>query len=193
MRRKINTLIKAMKITNETLQKAIEFATKAHQGQYRKGTGVPYILHPMDVMLTLNSIKRSNNMLLICIVAMLHDCVEDCDVTLEEIAREFGYKVASLVGELTTDKVQCKLKGKRIYLTEKMLGMSSYALRIKLADRLVNMRDMHGMSNEHKLEKVSETQFIIMHLRDGRELTSTHSKLIKLTEKEMNKILKQVA
>ena len=63
-----------------TLEKAIEIATKAHTGQTRKD-GSPYILHPLTIMFNVNTIEEK-------MVAVLHDVVEDTDVTLEEIAAE---------------------------------------------------------------------------------------------------------
>src|SRR5258706_11264623 len=127
---------KIMKINSTLLEKAIIYATEKHKGQLRKGNGLPYIMHPISVMITLGKIKKSNNTELLAIVCLLHDIVEDCEVSIEEIAREFGHGVASLVDELTSDQVEIDAIGKKEYLAQKMLKMSSYALRIKLADRL---------------------------------------------------------
>jgi (p)ppGpp synthase/HD superfamily hydrolase len=169
-----------MKLTSNTLEKAIIFATEKHSGQVRKGNGMPYILHPLSVMVTLNKIKRSNNPELIAIVCLLHDVVEDCGVSLEEIAKEFGHGVASIVDELTSDEKEIAIVGKKQYLAHKMLKMSSYALRIKLADRLDNVQDI---TPEHH-SKIEETKYILSSLKN-RKLTPTHKKLIKLIEKKI--------
>lgn len=169
-----------MKITPTLLEKAIFFATEKHKGQLRKESGLPYIVHPLAVMTILNEIKRSNNAILIAIVCLLHDVVEDCDVTLEEIAKEFGHGVASIVGELTSDKIEIARIGKKQYLAHKMLGMSSYALRIKLADRLHNVQNI---TPEH-YSKIEETKYILSSLKN-RKLTPTHKKLVKLIEKKI--------
>jgi len=171
-----------MKVNSDLLEKAILFATEKHKGQRRKDDGRPYILHPLSVLITLGKIKKSNNFPLIAIACVLHDVVEDCEVTLEEIAKEFGHSVSSLVGELTSDPVEVKRVGKAVYLAEKMRKMSSYALRIKLADRLDNLEDVDPNKHTHK---IIETNYIIRELKK-RKLTKTHKKLIKLIDKKIN-------
>lgn len=155
------------------LERAIIFAAQKHKGQKRKGNNAPYILHPMRVMSHLYYAKLgTKNLVLLMICCVLHDVVEDCDVSLQEIARLFGYKVASIVDELTTDKAKCKAMGKTAYLSEKMLGMSSYALCIKLADRLDNIGDSPAEKT------IAETTAILNRLETGRKLTATHKILI---------------
>lgn len=178
-----------MKLTSSDLERAIVFATEAHKGQTRKGDGRPYILHPIAVMTILNDIKKSNNPYLIAIVAICHDLCEDTDVTLEEIAKLFGHNVASIVGELTSDKDAIKSSSKTLYLTNKMLIMSSYALRIKLADRLHNLRDTVSMTTEFKNKYCQETIEILKGI-SSRKFTKTHLKLIKLINKEIKQIYK---
>ena len=80
------------------LKKAIEFATKAHEGQTRKYTGEPYIVHPLEVSDIVSTVEHTEEMLM---AAVLHDTVEDTDTTIEDIDREFGPVVAQLVDELT--------------------------------------------------------------------------------------------
>lgn len=175
-----------MKIDSKLLEKAIVYATEKHKGQVRKGDGRPYILHPLSVLIKLNKYKKSKNQFLLAIACVLHDSYEDTDTTLQEIAEHFGHKVASLVEELTTDKVECDLMGKPQYLLNKMLAMSTYALCIKLCDRLDNLEDMKTMSEEFKSKSIAETCFIIEGLINGRDLTKTHKALIK----DINKYLK---
>lgn len=80
------------------LDKAIEFATRAHGAQKRKYTGEPYVTHPIAVMRLVETVPHTEEML---IAAVLHDTVEDTDVTIEDIKREFGAKVARYVDGLT--------------------------------------------------------------------------------------------
>ncbi len=171
-----------MKLTSAELELAILFATEKHKGQIRRGDGRPYVLHPISLLITLGKLKKSSNFLLISIASILHDTVEDCDVTLESIAVLFGHQVASLVGELTSDKAEIARIGKAKYLAEKMKKMSSYALRIKLADRLDNLEDIDPINDQGKIE---ETRYILKELKN-RKLTGTHKKLIKLIEKKLN-------
>ena len=67
------------------LKKAIEFATKAHEGQVRKYTGEPYIVHPLEVAEIVKTVEHTEEMLM---AAVLHDTVEDTDTTIEDIDRE---------------------------------------------------------------------------------------------------------
>lgn len=82
------------------IQKAIRLAKRAHKGQYRKYTGEPYIKHPLEVasLVTQNVFEVHENDI---VAAILHDVVEDTDVTLQEILEEFGPIVAELVCGLT--------------------------------------------------------------------------------------------
>lgn len=87
-------------MTAERLAFAYEFAARAHEGQKRKYTGEPYIVHPVEVMTILmeNVSSASTEMLM---AALLHDVVEDCGVTPEEIREQFGPIVEDLVFWLT--------------------------------------------------------------------------------------------
>lgn len=176
-----------MNVSAETFHKAIEFAVKAHEGVYRKGNKAPYITHPMAVMCRLMMVKNSSNMFLLGTVAMLHDCVEDCEnVTLQVIVDQFGLYVAALVDELTSDKTLCDQLGKKEYLAVKMAGMSSYALVIKLCDRLENIIDMKSMGTKFQKKYYDETNYIVNQVVENRsKLTDTHSKLIGMIKIEL--------
>lgn len=176
-----------MQITAKTFEKAILYATKAHQGQFRKGTGTPYITHPLSVAFTVLKVKKSSNPYLLASAAVLHDVVEDCfrekseREKMEDIAKEFGYAIASLVQELTLDKDKYKEVGKTKYLIQEMQGMSSYALAIKLADRYHNMNEFEGMSKDFQDNYTKETEDILLALQDGqRKLTKSHYRLIQM-------------
>jgi (p)ppGpp synthase/HD superfamily hydrolase len=184
-----------MKLTAKDLEKAIIYATEKHKGVVRQGDGTPYILHPLSVLFILAKVKKSNNYYLLAVAAILHDVVEDCGVTLEEIAEKFGHAVAALVSELTSDKSQIELKTKPVYLLEKMLGMTSYALRLKLADRLHNVSDLESLPPKKREKSINETKYILEGLVE-RKLTKTHKKLIsqiwkyiKKAEKKAEKLL----
>lgn len=179
-------------IQNDILEKALIFAVKKHTGQKRKGNGTPYILHPSRVATIVYYAKKSSNINLIMAICLLHDVVEDCDVTLAEIARRFGHHVAGCVDELTTDKELCKQMGKAEYLLSKMLKMSSYSLCVKLADRLDNLRDMSSLNFDTKCRTINQTIFILKGLKE-RKLTATHQKLIALIEKEITEATKQIS
>ena len=83
---------------NDRLERAVEFATKAHRDQKRKYSGRPYIEHPIAVARMLGHFNHDENML---VAAILHDTVEDTDVTLVEVGEEFGDDVLQLLRDLT--------------------------------------------------------------------------------------------
>jgi (p)ppGpp synthase/HD superfamily hydrolase len=176
-----------MNVTAATLEKAIAFALEKHKNVTRKGDGRPYILHPMSVLITLMAIKKSKNIFLLATVAILHDVVEDCDVTIEEIAELFGYHVAAMVQDLTSDKEEIERIGKTQYLINKMLKMSTYTLCIKLVDRLDNIKDMVSMSESFRQKQIDSTTQILEALENGRKLTKTHKLIIGMIRKEMAK------
>ena len=70
------------------IDEAIEFATKAHAGQFRKGTKRPYIVHPVEVADIVATMTQDEE--IIC-AAVLHDTIEDCEGITEEVLREYGY------------------------------------------------------------------------------------------------------
>jgi (p)ppGpp synthase/HD superfamily hydrolase len=177
-----------IKITSKQLEEAIIFATEKHGGQVRKGDGRPYILHPMSVLMRCYKAKSSKNMFLLMTACILHDTVEDCGVKLDEIASKFGYHVAALVEELTLDKTKYEIIGKKEYLAEEMVGMSSYALFIKLCDRLDNISDCVSMSNEFVIKYVAETAYILDKVKKGRKLTKSHLILISEIEKQLEEL-----
>ncbi len=83
-------------------EKAVIIATNAHNGQTRKGTNLPFIIHPMEVAAIVAAMTLDEDML--C-AAVLHDVVEDCDgISIEDIRREFGDVVSSYVYQESEDK-----------------------------------------------------------------------------------------
>jgi myo-inositol-1(or 4)-monophosphatase len=83
-------------LETSTLDKAIVFAVKAHANTERRGKGFPYIVHPMEAVEIVATMTKDQELLA---AAVLHDTVEDTGVTLDDIRREFGDRVAKLVEE----------------------------------------------------------------------------------------------
>lgn len=158
---------------------ALEFATKKHQGQYRKFNGAPYISHPHQVATYVEQFKTSKHIELLKACAYLHDTVEDTDTTYDELVELFGPQVAGIVLELTTD---CDLKavlGKTAYLQLKMKNMSSWALVIILCDRLDNISDLLNCPPAFRDRYGKETIDIIAFLLENRTLSNTHLVIIR--------------
>ena len=118
---------------------AMEFATKAHEGQFRKGTRRPYIVHPIEVADLVSTMTKDEE--IIC-AAVLHDTIEDCKgITWEVLKLRFGQRVADMVAQESEDKSLSweERKGETI----RRLKTAPREVRmIGLADKLSNMRDI---------------------------------------------------
>ncbi|KAL1453382.1 hypothetical protein WDU94_007522 [Cyamophila willieti] len=121
--------------------KATDFASHKHHYQRRKDPeGSPYIEHPVAVAHILTQLGKVSNPVVI-MAALLHDTVEDTDTTFEEIDREFGPKVKSVVAELTDNKHMTKDERKRWQILHAAESTHEAKL-VKLADKLHNLRDI---------------------------------------------------
>ena len=90
-------------LNTELLDRAIIFAVKAHAGTERRGKGFPYIVHPMEAMEIVATMTPDQELLA---AAALHDTVEDTDVTIEDLRKEFGERVALLVAHESEERVE---------------------------------------------------------------------------------------
>jgi hypothetical protein len=172
----------------EESEEALQFATQAHAGQTRAG-GEPYVNHPMRVADSIKQYKQSHNLDALINAALLHDTVEDTDTTHEALHDLFGGLVASLVQELTSDPEQIKKMGKKHYLAHKMAAMSSYALVIKLADRLDNVQDITtARTPEWRQKYKNETEHILNYIEKTRALSGTHRIFIDLIRKKIGEL-----
>lgn len=156
---------------------ALEFATKMHDGQYRKD-GTKYITHPIRVADYLQDFNEEEINETLLASAYLHDTLEDTDITYYDLVGKFGSQVASIVVELTNDEELKKTLGKTKYLEIKMENMTSAALLIKLCDRLDNVSDLKERDKLFRNRYIKETLNIIDYLIDNRELTLKQIKII---------------
>lgn len=121
------------------IEKAIQFATKAHEGQFRKGTDRPYIVHPLEVGKILSEITDDDEVIA---AGILHDTIEDCKEVTEEILRqEFGERITELVLHESEDKKK-SWKERKSTTIERLKTASLEVQYIGLADKLSNMRDI---------------------------------------------------
>ncbi|KAH9421006.1 isocitrate dehydrogenase (NAD(+)) idh1, partial [Dermatophagoides pteronyssinus] len=122
------------------ISRAADFAAKAHRKQLRKDGYTPYINHPIGVANILTDLGNVSNPSVIA-AALLHDTVEDTDVTFEDIQKEFGDHILSIVAEVTDDKSLPSFERKRLQV-ENAPNSSNEAKLVKLADKLYNLQDL---------------------------------------------------
>ena len=125
------------------VSEAMIFAARAHDGALRKGTTIPYIVHPAEVAAIAATLTDDPEILA---AALLHDVMEDCGVTETELAAQFGARVAQLVRSETQerngDPAETWLSRKRGAVER--IGRSGRAIKIiALSDKLSNMRAIH--------------------------------------------------
>ena len=141
------------------IRKAYELARESHKDQKRK-SGEPYVIHPICVATILADLELDKESIT---AGLLHDIVEDTDVTNEDVRREFGSEVEIIVDGVTklgqigykADKIETQAEN----LRKMFLAMAKdiRVILVKLADRLHNMRTLQYMKPEKQLEKARET------------------------------------
>lgn len=140
------------------LKKVYEYSEKAHEGQIRR-SGEPYISHPLGVAAILAHLRMDMDTIA---TGLLHDTVEDTEVTLDDIQQNFGASVAYLVDGVTKIS-QMKFRnthekqGENIRKMIVSMGKDVRVVLVKLADRLHNMRTLHHMSFEKQERIAKET------------------------------------
>lgn len=128
------------------VDKAAKFAIKAHQGQRRKVSKLPYILHPMEAASIAATMTNNEEVIA---AALLHDTIEDTSVTIEEIEKEFGPYVTKLVKSETEDKRKNRSAAetweirKRESLEELKESKDINVKIVWLSDKLSNMRSFY--------------------------------------------------
>lgn len=174
------------------IQHAIDIATKAHEGQLRK-TGEPYIIHPLAVKKILEEWGMDEDTI---IAGVLHDTVEDTNLTLADIKREFGDTVAFLVDGVTKlgnarndmRDLDTYLPATRDNLLRLMiaLGDDIRVLIIKLADRLHNVRTLSALPPDKQKKIARETLEIFAPLADRLNMGKLRVELSDLAFKHLD-------
>lgn len=190
--RRYRKLLKSIKrkITPEerkNIRKAFDLAVKAHANVRRK-SGEPYIYHPIAVAQICAEEMGLGDTSIIC--ALLHDTVEDTDITLQDIEKLFGKKIASIINGLT--KISTVLDNNQSIQAENfrkvLLAMAEdvRVILIKIADRLHNMRTLEHMSRQQQIKIASETLFLYAPLAHRLGLNAIKTELEDLGLKYTN-------
>jgi len=142
----------------DSVADAFYFAEAAHEGQYRR-SGEPYITHPVSVATILANMRMDAASLM---AALLHDVIEDCDVSKQEIARRFTSAVADLVdgvSKIGAIQFESKAVAQAENFRKMVLAMTKdiRVILVKLADRLHNMETLQVLNGEKRRRIASET------------------------------------
>ena len=151
----------------ELIKRAYEFARDKHEGQYRK-TGEPYITHPLSVAMILTEIYADAETLS---AGLLHDVLEDCDCTEEEMTEAFGATITRIVQGVTKlSRIHFSTENDYLieYYKKIIVGMSEdvRVIIVKLADRLHNLRTLWALPKEKQKEKAHEALDILAPIGD---------------------------
>ncbi len=169
--------------------RAFQIAKKAHAGTRRK-SGEPYIFHPLAVALI--AVKEVGLGPIAVVCALLHDVVEDTEITLDELRMVFGERVATIVDGVTkindvmvmqqTDSKQAE-NYRKILLS---MCNDAYVIFLKLCDRLHNMRTLGSMKDTKKLAIASETSYLYIPLAHRLGLYAIKTELEELVMRYTN-------
>jgi GTP pyrophosphokinase len=146
----------------ELIDKAFRFANEAHRDMYRN-SGEPYIIHPINVARIVN--QEIGLGAKSVAAALLHDVVEDTGIPLEEISKQFGPKIASLIDGLTKisgtyNKETNSLQAENFRKMLMTLSDDFRVILIKIADRLHNMRTLDSMPEHKRMKIAGETVYL---------------------------------
>ncbi len=181
----VSTYLKPQDVKH--VRAAIEFSHSAHEGQMRR-SGQPYVTHPIAVARLLTPLHLDAQTI---IAALLHDVVEDTEISTEEVAEKFGKPVAELVEGLSKlDKIQFEThEDAQAENFRKMLLAMARDVRvilIKLADRLHNMRTLDAMAHDKSERIARETMEIYAPIANRLGLNEIHQELQDLSFKYLH-------
>ncbi len=167
------------------IRKAFKMANDAHKGMRRK-SGDPFIIHPLEVALIVSEEIGLGVTSTVC--AILHDVVEDTDLTIEDIENAFGKKIASIVDGLTKisgvfDKESNSLQAENFRKMLLTLSDDVRVIFIKLADRLHNMRTLGSLPRNKQIKVAGETIYLYAPLAHRLGLYALKSELEDLSLK----------
>jgi (p)ppGpp synthase/HD superfamily hydrolase len=123
----------------DVVEKALEVAGQAHDGQYRKGTKIPYITHPAAVGMILMRAGYSDELVA---AGILHDTVEDTEVTLDDLKREFGPQIAKIVAGCSEPDKSLLWEERKEHTIEFLKTASLEIQAVACADKLHNVRSL---------------------------------------------------
>ncbi len=161
-----------------SLLKAIAFAARAHQGQFRKDGKTPYVSHPFRVCLILRHVFEISDENILT-AAVLHDTIEDTTVDFDDLEEEFGKQIAEWVAQLSKDKRQPYDHREEVY--QSVLTEAPWQVQVcKLADIYDNLLDTGGLPEAKRQNGLKNKAAYLDALRSG--LKDEAARAFELTE-----------
>ena len=153
-------------LNTELLDRAILFAVKAHAGTERRGKGYPYIIHLMEAMVIVATMSPDQELLA---AAVLHDTIEDTNVTIDDIRAEFGDRIATLVADETEERPEgvsneASWHDRKQATIERLSKASREAKIVALGDKLSNIRAI-----SHDYAELGDALWGRFHAKDPKE------------------------
>lgn len=175
---------------------AIEFAAKAHRGQFRKGSHVPYIVHPIGVSKLLIEAGCDED---VVIAGLLHDTLEDTPVTVQEIKLSFGAKIAGIVEAISEPDKKDTWEHRKTHTIEYLKIAHVDSLLVECADKLDNIRairqdfDRFGDSLWSRFKRGKDKQqWYYKSLMEAFSMRANESPQLSLLFKEFKKETEEV-
>jgi guanosine-3',5'-bis(diphosphate) 3'-pyrophosphohydrolase len=145
------------------IDKAIYWAKKYHDGQFRK-SGEPYYTHPLEVAYLVSEYKLTTNVI---VTAILHDVVEDSESTVGMIVDAFSWRIAEMVDRLTRDRPDGSKLSVEEILDNAYEKQDREVLLIKVIDRLHNIQTIGSMSDEKQKKIANQTLASVIYFSDN--------------------------
>lgn len=165
----------------ELVSEAIAFAVKVHDGMRRKKSGVPYILHPLEAAAIVSTLTDDQEVIA---GAILHDVVEDTDITIDEIEEKFGKRVRELV-ESETENKRSEIPASETWRIRKEESLKVLkntldieVLMVWLGDKLANIRSIY-----RELQQEGNAIWDKFNQKDVNEHAWYYFSIVKLTER----------
>lgn len=160
---------------NLNVIRALDFAIRAHEGQTRKDGKTLYITHPIGVAALVDQYGGTSEQVM---AALLHDVVEDCDISLGDIEKEFGKLIAKMVGDLTNtskqDRPELNRAARKALDAERLATVDMDSQFVKLCDIYYNISDLNGLEPGFRikflLEKKMQTETMSANWSQGYTL-----------------------
>lgn len=177
------------------IERARDFAAKAHAHQRRKSTRIPYIEHPLAVARMLEEVGATAETV---IAGLLHDTTEDCGVTLDEIRKEFGESVASIVAGASEPDRSLPWEKRKAHTIQALRTVPLEPALVSAADKIDNLRsiarDLGAMGHEiwDRFNRGREKQEwyyrgILESLRENASGIASHP-LVRILEDEISRV-----